>query len=221
MGPPREAPKRVLTWRGCSGSPLTLDRLLAALRLRFCRYSYAVPWSALPPLLTTELNWPPEEWTNSGEIWFCCTLNSATASLGRFTNGPVTLPLLLSMPSMVKLLLRGRCPPTDGPAPRPIAPLVPTPAFRSARLSTPYPPDTLGSSDMALSWKVFCTEAVVVSIEAAEAETSTVSTLVPTSSFTLLVAVWFNATPTPLIWAFVKPVAVTVIVYVPGCRLAI
>src|ERR1017187_1812482 len=212
MGPPREAPKRVLTWRGCSGSPLTLDRLSAALRLRFCRYSYAVPWSALPPLLTTELNWPPEEWPNSGEIWFCCTLNSATASLGKDTSGPVALPLLLSMPSMVKLLLRGRCPPTDGPEPRPMAPLEPTPAFSSDRLITPLPPDAIGRSAMEALENAVCTAAVVVSIVAAAAETSTVSTLAPTSSLTLVVAIAFNATVTARICAFVKPGAVTVTV---------
>src|SRR5450432_3614064 len=150
MGPPTEAPKRLLSKRGCSSSPLMDARLSAALRLRFCKYSYAVPWSTLPPLLTTWLNWPPEEWPNSGEIWFCCTENSETASLGTVTSGPVTLPLLLSMPSIVKLLLRGRCPPTDGPEPRPIAPLEPTPAFNNARLITPEPPDAMGRSIISL-----------------------------------------------------------------------
>src|SRR5450432_1906668 len=212
MGPPREPPKRLLSKRGCKGSPLTADRLSAALRLRFCMYSYAVPWIALPPLLTTWLNWPPEEWPNSGEIWFCCTLNSDTASLGKVTSGPVTLPLLLSMPSMVKLLLRGRCPPTEGPEPRPTAPPVPTPAFSSERLITPLPPEAMGRSPMLAAVNEVCTEAVVVSMVAPEAETSTVSTLVPTSSLTLLVEVLLSSTATARICALVKPAAVTVTV---------
>jgi hypothetical protein len=44
--------------------------------------------------------------------------------------------------------------------------------------------------------KEFCTEAVVVSMVAAEAETSTVSTLAPTSSLTLVVEVLFRTTST-------------------------
>src|SRR5450432_1139065 len=212
MGPPTEAPKRLLSKRGCSSSPLMDARLSAALRLRFCKYSYAVPWSTLPPLLTTWLNWPPEEWPNSGEVWFCCMLNSATASLGNPTTGPVTPPLLLSIPSMVKLLLRGRCPPTDGPAPKPMAPLEPTPAFSSERLITPLPPDAMGRSPMLTDVNEVCTEAVVVSMVAPEAETSTVSTLVPTSSLTLLVEVLLSSTATARICALVKPAAVTVTV---------
>src|SRR5450432_2853362 len=196
MGPPREPPKRLLSKRGCKGSPLTADRLSAALRLRFCMYSYAVPWIALPPLLTTWFNWPPEEWPNSGEIWFCCTLNSATASLGTVTSGPVTAPLLLSMPSMVKLLLRGRCAPTEGPEPSPTAPLEPTPAYNNERLITPLPPDAMGRSIICLVSNVFCTWAVVVSILAAAAETSTVSTALPTARVILLVTVLFNVTAT-------------------------
>ena len=38
----------------------------------------------------TVLNWPPEEWPNSGENWFCRTENSDTASLDTYTTGPVT-----------------------------------------------------------------------------------------------------------------------------------
>src|SRR5450432_298010 len=220
MGPPREPPKRLLSKRGCKGSPLTADRLSAALRLRFCMYSYAVPWIALPPLLTTWLNWPPEEWPNSGEIWFCCTPNSDTASLGKVTSGPVTLPLLLSMPSMVKLLLRGRCPPTDGPEPRPMAPLEPTPAFNKERVITPDGPDAMGRSVICIESKVVCTWAVVVSILAAAAETSTVSTLLPTARVMFVVTLWFNETAKARSCAFVKPGAETEIVYFPVGRLA-
>ena len=51
--------------------------------------------------------------------------------------GPVTLPLLLSIPSIVKLLLRGRWPPTEGPLPAPTEPLVATPDCKSDKFSTP------------------------------------------------------------------------------------
>ena len=186
--------------------------------MRFCKYSYAEPWNWFPPLFTTWLNWPPEEWPNSGEIWFCCTVNSATASLGTVTSGPVTLPLLLSIPSTVKLLLRGRCPPTDGPAPRPTAPLEPTPAFNSERLITPLPPEALGRSARLAVANEVCTLAVVVSIAAAAAVTSTISTLEPTSSLTFAFVFWFRVTDTPRSCAFVKPAAVTVTVYVPAGR---
>src|SRR5690242_21773293 len=98
---------------------------------------YAKPWKEFVPLLTTVLNCPPEEWPNSGENWFWSSENSATASLGTKTSGPVTDLSLLSTPSIMKLLLRGRCPPTDGPVPAPTEPLVATPADKSERLITP------------------------------------------------------------------------------------
>ena len=56
-------------------------------------------------------------------------------------SGPVTDRLLLSTPSTVKLLLRGRCPPTDGPEPTPTPPVLATPASSSDRFSTPLPVD--------------------------------------------------------------------------------
>ncbi len=127
------------------------------------------------------------------------------------TSGPVTLPLLLSMPSMVKLLLRGRCPPTDGPVPSPTAPLEPTPALSSDRLMIPLVPES-GRSDIEVLVNDVCTEAVVVSMVAAEAETSTVSTLVPTSSLILVVAVLLRAMVTARICVLVNPDALTVIV---------
>src|SRR5204862_7016615 len=55
-------------------------------------------------------------------------------SFGTGTRGPVTLLLLLSIPSTVKLLLRGRWPPMLGPEPAPIAPLLATPELKSERL---------------------------------------------------------------------------------------
>ena len=54
--------------------------------------------------------------------------------------------LLLSTPSMVKLLLRGRWPETEGPVPAPIPPLVATPAFNNERLRTPKPIVAVGRS---------------------------------------------------------------------------
>jgi hypothetical protein len=53
---------------------------------------------------------------------------------GNVICGPVTDLSLLSMPSTVKLLFRGRCPPTEPPVPTPKPPLLDTPAEVSARL---------------------------------------------------------------------------------------
>ena len=72
------------------------------------------------------------------------TVNSDTASLGTCTNGPVMDLLLLSIPSIVKLLLRGRCPPTEGPVPTPTAPPVATPACSRDAFITPDPLDARG-----------------------------------------------------------------------------
>src|SRR5277367_3539893 len=113
------------------------------------------------------LNWPPEEWPYSGENWFAITVNSETASLGTCTNGPVTLLLLLSTPSMVKLLLRGLWPPTEGPVPAPTPPLVATPDPSKERLRTPKPTDAVGKSANCLASKVVLSCAVVVSRAAA------------------------------------------------------
>src|ERR1043165_7434976 len=134
---------------------------------------YAPPCKSFVPLLTIVLNCPPEECPNSGENWFCSTENSATASFGIPTSGPVTDLLLLSTPSIVKLLLRGRCPPTDGPAPAPTPPLLATPEPNSDRFSTPLPTVADGRSELKRSSKVFDTVAVVVSSATATPETST------------------------------------------------
>src|ERR1700733_7541215 len=141
MGPPKFPPKRLLSYRGWSGFPSTAFKLSAAFRSRFVKYSYRVPWNWFVPLLMIWLNWPPEEWPYSGENWFAITVNSETASLGTCTNGPVTALLLLSTPSMVKLLLRGRWPPTEGPTPIPIPPLEATPGLSREAFKTPKPVD--------------------------------------------------------------------------------
>src|SRR5215470_7158411 len=49
-------------------------------------------------------------------------------------------------PSMVKLLSRGLCPPTEGPDPAPIPPLLATPACSKDRFNTPEPPAAVGKS---------------------------------------------------------------------------
>src|SRR5205807_3421983 len=120
------------------------------------------------------LNCPPEECPNSGENWFCSTENSATASLGTFTRGPVTLVSLLSTPSMVKLLLRGLCPPTEGPVPTPTPPLVVTPAASKERFKTPLPAVAEGKSSTNCEVKSLVTCAVVVSRACAAPDTSIV-----------------------------------------------
>src|SRR2546421_6417516 len=125
---------------------------------------YPAPWKEFVPLFNTKLNWPPEEWPNSGEYWFCSTVNSAIESLGTGTKGPVTLLLLLSIPSTVKLLLRGRWPPMLGPEPAPIAPLLATPELKSERLRIPLGPSVvLRRSAVVLGPKVFGSVEVVLS----------------------------------------------------------
>src|ERR1700747_2535184 len=107
------------------------------------------------------LNCPPEECPKSGENWFCSKENSATASLGTETRGPVTDLSLLSTPSIVKLLLRGRWPPTEGPAQTPTLPLVATPALKSERFNTPLPLVDDGISVSCFSSNVDASCAVV------------------------------------------------------------
>src|SRR5947209_18278119 len=139
-------PKRLLSKRGLKALP-SGPKFFActwvwstALRLRFWKYSYAVPWKLLVPLFRVVLNCPPEEWPNSGLYWFCRTVKLCTASLGMLTNGPVTTLLLLSTPSISKLLLRERWPPMDGPVPAPTPPGLATPALRRDRFRTPFTP---------------------------------------------------------------------------------
>src|ERR1700719_1406521 len=101
---------------------------------------YASPRNEFVPLLMMVLNCPPDECPKSGVNWFWRTENSATASLGTVTNGPVTALSLLSTPSIVKLLFLGRWPPIEGPAPTPTPPLVATPELSKDKFSTPLPP---------------------------------------------------------------------------------
>src|SRR2546430_7031033 len=136
---------------------------------------YPAPWKEFVPLFNTKLNWPPEEWPNSGEYWFCSTVNSAIESFGTGTRGPVTLLLLLSIPSTVKLLLRGRWPPMLGPEPAPIAPLLATPELKSERLRIPLAPRVvLGRSAFIFGSKVVASVELAVSSASATPDTSTV-----------------------------------------------
>src|SRR6266446_3756596 len=98
-------------------------------------------------------------------------------SLGTGTSGPVTVLLLLSMPSTVKLLFRGRCPPMLGPEPAPIPPLLATPELKSERLRIPLGPSVvLGRSAFILGSNVVASVEVVVSSASATPDTSTVVT---------------------------------------------
>src|SRR5438876_6762860 len=136
---------------------------------------YARPWKEFVPPFKTKLNWPPEEWPNSGEYWFCRTVNSEMESFGTGTSGPVTLLLLLSMPSTVKLLLRGRWPPMLGPEPAPMPPLLATPELKRERLRIPLGPSVvLGRSAFILGSKVVASVELAVSSASATPDTSTV-----------------------------------------------
>ena len=165
----------------------------------------------MPPRRITALNWPPEECPNSAPNWFCSTLNSATESFGRATTGPVMSFRLLSVPSTMKLLFRGRWPPTEGPVPAPTPPELATPAPNKDRFR--YPPAGLaatGRSDASRLAKMFAICAVLVSINAAESTTSTDSVAVPTESVTLAVAVLFSSTLRSLSSRLAKPADDTV-----------
>jgi hypothetical protein len=80
------------------------------------------------------------ECPNSAPNWFVSSVNSAVESVGTYTRGPVTVLLLLSTPSTMKLLFIGRWPPTDGPVPCPTPPLLATPELSRDRFSAPKSP---------------------------------------------------------------------------------
>src|ERR1700686_927265 len=139
------------------------------------------------------LNWPPDECPKSGVNWFCRTENSATASFGIVTNGPVTAFSLLSTPSMVKLLFLGRWPPMLGPVPAPIPPPVATPALKSERFRTPPVTHDTGRSAGSFWSKVVVICAVVVSKAGAAPETSMDVTVPLISRVICNVLVLFNS----------------------------
>src|ERR1041385_92766 len=137
MGPPTEPPSRFWSYRGLLRMPWLAKAASTAFRLRFWKYSYSEPWIWLVPLLTIVLNWPPLECPHSAPTWLWSRVNSAVASVGTYTSGPVMVLLLLSTPSIMKLLFIGRWPPTDGPVPCPRPPLLATPALSSDKFRAP------------------------------------------------------------------------------------
>src|SRR5882762_9595230 len=100
---------------------------------------------------------------------------------------------------MVKLLLRGRCPPTEGPEPTPTPPLVATPELKSERFNTPLPFGEEGKSAICCPSYVLDSCAVVVSSVCAIPETSTVVTAPLISRVIGSVLVLLSSTLNPLI----------------------
>src|SRR2546422_1738988 len=141
-------------------------------------------------------------------------------SLGTVNNGPVTPLLLLSRPSTVKLLLRGRCPPMAGPEPAPIAPTFATPAVSNERFRIPLPPleFTLGRSNC------FCSNVVEsvgdVRSKVGVAPLTSMDVTAPLISRVIFsVTVLFKSTlklPTVVV---AKLLAVAEMLYVPGGKL--
>src|SRR4051812_3574613 len=130
--------------------------------------------------------------------------------------------LLLSTPSIMKLLFRGRCPPTEGPDPTPTPPAVDTPALSSERLSTPLPvPPVLaiGRSSACFASNVVCTCAVVVSNAGGAPDTSTEVTAPCTSSVICSVLILFNSTRKLLIVVVEKFGAEAATLYAPTGKL--
>src|SRR5215471_14095380 len=164
------------------------------------------------PVLTTVLNCPAFECPNSGLNWFVSAENSCTASFGTVTKGPVTLLLLLSTPSIMKLLSRGRCPPTEGPVPAPTPPLVLTPDCNNDRFNTPRPWAAIGRSVVIFVSKVLSICALLVLIKGVAPDTSTVMDAAPTSRVTIRELVLFSSTAKFVIVVVVKFALLTRIV---------
>src|SRR5215472_10973576 len=120
------------------------------------------------------------------------------------TNGPVTLLLLLSTPSIVKLLSRGLWPPTDGPVPAPTPPLVLTPDCSKDRFKTPSPCPVTGKSVVIFVSYVLSICALVVLISGAAPDTSTVMDVAPTSRVTVIEFDLFSSTAKFVIVVVVK-----------------
>ena len=59
--------------------------------------------------------------------------------VGNVTSGPVTDLLLLSTPSIVKLLFRGRCPPIGGPSADPKPPAGSDTSTKQRKVQNPTP----------------------------------------------------------------------------------
>ena len=211
-GPPTLPPTTFWSYRGIwsrSVIPWRASAAPIALSLRFSSVQYADPWIALVPLRSAMLNCPPVECPNSAVNWFCNIENSATASLGTRMFAPVTSARLLSTPSTMKLFCRGRCPPTEGPSPSPMPPLLPTPAPSSDRLYTPSPRLETGLNSACCVVYELPMVALVVSISVEASVTSIWVATVPTASDTLAVVARFNTTSTFCKDTAVKPAART------------
>src|SRR5258708_1774392 len=141
-------------------------------------------------------------------------------SFGTGTRGPVTLLLLLSIPSTVKLLLRGRCPPMLGPEPAPIAPLLATPELKRERLRIPLGPSVvLGRSAFIFGSNVVASVELAVSRASATPETSTVVTAPLISRVIGKDLVMLSSTEYPLITVGARCGAEAVMLYVPTAML--
>src|SRR3981081_4424504 len=141
-------------------------------------------------------------------------------SFGTGTSGPVTLLLLLSIPSTVKLLLRGRWPPTLGPEPAPIAPLLATPELKRERLRIPLAPRVvLGRSAFIFGSKVVASVELAVSSASATPETSTVVTAPLISKVIDRDLVMLSSTVYPLIVVVARFGADAEMLYVPTVML--
>src|SRR5712692_9761407 len=207
--PPTSPPTRLTSYRGL-GTPAKAValRLSSELKWRFWLYHHASPWSALPPVLVVVMNCPAVECPYSAENWLVSSVNSFTASLITGADSPVTLELLLSRPSTVKLLLRGRLPPMAPPVPATPPGCEVVPGARSARLmtlpETPPPcPRTGLCSKSPLN--VLPRFAVWVSTNWAPASTMTVSDTAPTSTARLTSANRLAITAIPGLTSFLNP----------------
>src|SRR3974390_612143 len=110
--------------------------------------------------------------------------------------GPVTERLLLSTPSTVKLLLRGRFPPTAGPEPAPRPPELATPAFNNDKFRTPLAPADIGTSEASFAVKVVGIVGVVASRVTPSSLTSTVVAVPAGKTEISTVAFLFSSTLT-------------------------
>ena len=127
---------------------------------------------------------------------------------------------LLSTPSIMKLLLRGRWPPTEGPVPTPMPPELATPAPSSDRLSTPPQVIRRGRESPPPCGPRSCSHtcAVVVSMYVEASMTSIAVETVPTSILMLAVVALLSSTARSFSEVVVNPVAVAVTrIGPPGC----
>src|SRR6266436_3486410 len=180
----------------------------------FWVYHSPDPCQLFVPVFVTRLNWPPAEWPYSALNWLVVRANSATASGITVELLPVTPRLLSSTPSTVKLLSRGRVPPTDPPTP--VTPPgmattlgAKTARFRGLPLSVP---DALGSCT-SVALKLLFSVADVVCTATVPATTSTVSLAEPISSWASATLSWSARAGTSFFTSVLNPLASTDTLY--------